>query len=229
MSVKFAGIRAVLTIALATFGVCSVSFESNAYPLTSQTIKISRSAREIPKTTKTTEVDNSSKGPFTPGSHNVSLGVGQVFLLGDLGNNHYDNSIGPEIHYNYGVSDLFAFESNFGYHSHPNGNYSASIWNLAAGLRANLMYFDQLIPFTSVALGFYHPSFSLPTNASVSSLLFGLQLGGGVDLVLSKQIFFGTRLSYNDMFDSSKKDSNGTLQSLGGSYFSFMIHIGMTF
>lgn len=228
MSAKFASFRAFLTIALATFGVCSVSSGALAYPSTSvQSIKYSRSARETPKQKEKAIVEETTpSNPFAPGTQNLSIGVGQVFLLGDLGN-RYENAIGPEIHYNYGVSDMFAFESNFGYHSHSNG--TLSIWNLAAGLRANLMYFDQLVPFANIALGFYHPSFTLPNTATVSGLLFGLQLGGGVDLMISPRIFFGTRLNYNDMFDSTKKDSNGTSQSLGGSFMSFMIHAGMTF
>ena len=149
-----------------------------------------------------------------------------MFLLGSLGN-RYENSIGPELNYTYGVSDLFAFESNFGYHSHSNG--SLSIWNLDAGLRTNLMYFDQLVPFANIGLGFYHPSLTFPNGGNASSLLFGMQFGGGIDLLISSQVFFGTRITYNDMFDSSKKDSNGVSQNLGGSYFSFMVHAGVTF
>lgn len=223
----------VIAVAFASiFGVYSVSPSSFAYSSrfgsgTSDSIKFSRSARDTAPAPRHQEPAYSApRGPYAPGTHNISLGVGQYFLIGDLGNN-YENTIGPEIHYTYGVSDLFAFESNFGYHSHSSGNLS--IWNVAAGLRANLMYFDQLVPFTTVALGFYHPSYILPNNASVSSLLFGMQLGTGIDLLISNQVFFGARLTYNDMFSSSKKDSNGVNQSVGGSFISFMIQAGITY
>ncbi|MBC7396883.1 MAG: hypothetical protein H7333_05515 [Bdellovibrionales bacterium] len=225
MCAKTAKLRATLSLFLATFGMYSVSLEAFSSPLKPQTVKYSRSAREVSNLPRSSD-PTTSRGPFSPATHNLSLGIGQVFLLGSL-SNRFENSIGPEINYTYGVSDLFAFESNFGYHSHSNG--SLSIWNMAAGLRTNLMFFDQLVPFFNVGLGFYHPSFATLNGGSLSGLLFGLQLGTGIDLLISNQVFFGTRLTYNDMFDSAKKDSNGVNQSLGGSYVSFMVHAGLTF
>jgi hypothetical protein len=218
--------RAILILVSSTIGVCSVSQESLADSSTfSDSITLTRSARDLPQTKKNTEVTY-GKGPFAPGTHNLSLGVGQVFLLGSL-SNHYENTIAPEVDYTYGVSDLFSFQSNFSYHSHSSGNLS--IWNLAAGLRANLMYFDQLVPFASVGLGFFSPSYTLSNNATVSGLLFGMQLGGGIDLMISNQVFFGAQLIYNNMFESSKRASDGSSQSLGGAFASFMIHAGVTF
>jgi hypothetical protein len=224
--------KTFLGLSLTLFGVCSVSLHSWAYSLNSsvQSISFSRSARETPPPTKAApkalELNTSPKGPFAPGTHNISLGVGQVFLLGNLGNS-FENAIGPEVHYTYGVSDLFSFQSNFGYHSHSNG--TLSIWNMAAGLRANLMYFDQLVPFSTIGLGFYHPSFTYTTGATASGLLFGLQFGAGIDLLISEQVFFGAKLMYNNMFDSSKTSSDGVARNLGGSYMSFMVHAGYTF
>src|SRR4051794_15463889 len=55
--------------------------------------------------------------PFAPGSHNLSLDVGQVFLMGDLATNFAD-SIGTQLHYTYGVSDMFGFDTSVGYSSH---------------------------------------------------------------------------------------------------------------
>ena len=54
---------------------------------------------------------NYEVSPFSPGSHNVSLDVGQTFLMGDL-SDKYDSSIGTQIHYTYGVSDLFGFDGS---------------------------------------------------------------------------------------------------------------------
>ena len=221
-----ANFRTILILVLSTFGVCSVSQESSADSLfNADSITYTLSSRDTPNNKKSAELA-SIKGPFAPNTHNLSLGVGQVFLLGSL-SNKYENTIGPEVDYTYGVSDLFSFQSNFSYHSHSNGTFSA--WNLASGLRANLMYFDQLVPFATVGLGFFNPSYTLSTGATVSALLFGMQLGGGIDLMISNQVFFGAQLVYNNMFETSKKASDGSTQSLGGAFMSFMIHAGMTF
>src|SRR3989338_1755478 len=61
-----------------------------------------------------------SPSPFAPDSSNFALDVGQVFLLGDLGNRYNDN-LGLQLHYTYGVSDIFGFDSSFGYSSHSAG------------------------------------------------------------------------------------------------------------
>jgi opacity protein-like surface antigen len=192
-----------------------------------ESVTFTRSSAEKPSSKK--QEYRLPVSPFAPGTHNLSVGVGQVFLLGSLGGEKgYEDAIGPALNYTYGVSDLFAFHSNFSYHSHSSGDLS--IWNLSGGVRANLMYFDQLVPYAAIGLGFYQPSYiTTDTRATVSSLLFGMQLGTGIDLMISNTVFFGAELNYNTMFDSSKKDSNGTTRSLGGAFASFMIHAGLTF
>jgi len=223
MRIKVANFR-VLPLLFTVFGVCSGVSLSHSYPRgASNDSTFSRTSRDSPSSKKQNDV-NSDRTPLAPGTHNVSVGVGQVFLLGSL--SRFENAIGPEIHYTYGVSDLFSFQSNFGYHSHSSGELS--IWNLSAGLRANLAYFDSLVPFTKIGLGFYYPSYT-ENNASVSGLLFGMQLGTGIDLMISNSVFFGAQTTYNTMFDSSKKASDNTTRSLGGAFLSFMIHAGITF
>lgn len=217
---KFGVIPLVFTI----FGVCSAVSFSDAYPRGASTDStFSRNSRESPSAKNTAE-SYSDRTPFSPGTHNVSVAVGQVFLLGSL--SRFENAIGPEVHYTYGVSDLFSFQSNFGYHSHSSG--ALSIWNLSAGLRANLAYFDSLVPFAKIGLGFYYPSYT-ESNATVSGLLFGMQLGTGIDLMISNSVFFGAQTTYNTMFDSSKTASDGSSRSLGGAFLSFMVHAGLTF
>lgn len=220
--------------------VCSVSFlgESKAYPLSRSTFSTSGFDSESVQITRSSRESNRNEGypiskkitsegpPLSPGTHNLSIGVGQIFLMGNL-SNQYENALGTQIHYTYGVSDMFSFESDFGYSSHSNGNFS--LVNLDAALRTNLIYFDQLVPFASLGLGFYRPSQVINTNTSLSAILFGLQMGGGVDLLLSKKMFFGTRMNYHNMFDTTKADSNGVSQPVGGSFLSFMIHAGVTF
>lgn len=151
--------------------------------------------------------------------------------MGDLSNS-YESALGLQMHYNYGVSDLFAFDSDFGYSSHSNGDLS--IWHVAAGLRSNLVYFDQLVPFFNIDLGFYHPSENFKsatgTALTASALLFGMQLGAGVDLFLTNRVFFGTSLTFHDMFESTETASdNVTQKQVGGSYISFLIHAGVAF
>ena len=195
----------------------------------SESIRMTRSSRDTNNRNESTTPNkhyNQSTSPLSPGTHNLSIGVGQIFLMGQL-SNQYENSLGTQLHYTYGVSDLFSFESDFGYSSHSNGNFS--LVNLDAALRTNLVYFDQLVPFASLGLGFYNPSETLADNSKLSALLFGLQLGGGFDLLLNRSFFFGTRLNYHNMFDSSKASSNGTARPIGGSFVSFMIHAGVTF
>jgi hypothetical protein len=222
-----AGFRVILLFISSTIGVCSVSQESLAEPRFSRdSLTYTRSSRDLPEKKKRESQLEYGKGPFAPNTHNLSVGVGQFFLLGKLSET-YENAIGPEINYTYGVSDLFSFQSHFAYHSHSSGAFSA--WNLAAGLRANLMYFDQLVPFASVGLGFFNPSFTLPDSATVSGLLFGMQLGTGIDLMISNRVFFGAQLMYHNMFDSSKRDTKGNIQSLGGAFASFTVHTGLTF
>jgi len=219
-------------------GVYSVSFSSSAQAFTSSkstfsaadsdSIRMTRSARDASRSETNNYNRNysSSSTPLSPGTHNLSVGVGQIFLVGEL-SNEYENALGTQLHYTYGVSDLFSFESDFGYSSHSNGNFS--LVNLDAALRTNLIYFDQLVPFASLGLGFYNPSKTFNDNSKQSALLFGLQLGAGVDLLLNKSFFFGTRLNYHNMFDSSKVSSNGIARPIGGSFVSFMIHAGVTF
>jgi hypothetical protein len=235
MCVKTAKLRAnvvkQLCLFLATFIVCSVSFEAFAYPVDSSdsdTSHFSKSTKDSPRNSQKNlqkTVSEPPANPFAPGTQNLSFGIGQVFLLGNLGNN-FDNAIGPELHYDYGVSDLFAFESNFGYAAHSRGSSQLNIWNISAGLRTNLAYFDQLVPYLNADLGFYHPSFTYDNGGSASTTLFGMQLGAGIDLLISHSVFFGPALTYNNMFDSTKTDSNGVSRSMGGAYVSFMVHAG---
>jgi hypothetical protein len=175
--------------------------------------------------------------PFSPGSNNLAVDVGQVFLMGDLGNK-YDDSIGAQIHYTYGVSDLFGFDVSAGYSGHSDGQFSMT--TLLAGLRTNLSWYDKVIPYLVFGLGFYRPSYTEkngPTllgggDASTTTLapiLFGVHLGPGVDLELTKQLYFGTSLTFHDVFGSAKTSSTGTTTDVGGTFASFLLHVGMTF
>src|SRR6476619_2377286 len=80
----------------------------------------------------------SGVSPFSPGSNNLALDVGQVFLMGDL-SSRYSDAIGSQLHYTYGVSDLFGFDTSLGYSQHSDGKFSMG--TLLTGLRTNLAWY----------------------------------------------------------------------------------------
>lgn len=175
--------------------------------------------------------------PFSPGSNNLSIDVGQVFLMGDL-STKYDDNIGSQIHYTYGVSDLFGFDASVGYSDHSDGKFS--MITALTGLRMNLAWYDKVIPYCVFGLGFYKPSFQLASNTSlvsaanantggtVSPILFGVHLGPGVDLELTKQLFFGASLTFHDVFGAQKATTAGPLD-VGGTFTSFRLRAGVSF
>ncbi len=166
--------------------------------------------------------------PFSPDSHNFSLSVGQVFLLGDLGQSYNDN-LGGALNYTYGVSDIFGFHSSFGYSSHSDGAFSMTTLN--AGLRMNLSWFDKIVPNLVFGLGFYKPSYSFGVTGedSISPVLFGLDLGPGVDLELNDRVFFGTSLQFHSIFGTNKTTPSGKTIEAGGTFTAFLLHAGLTF
>lgn len=226
---------AVILIAL--FGVCSV-LPALAYPVSKAnnwnnddspnppaTQKQSNSDSVKPVQSKKRHVEST---PLSPGTHNLAIGVGQVFLTSDFAK-FTENAIGMQAQYTYGVSDLFSFEGNFGYSSHssPDNLNKVSLTHLITGLRTNLIYFDQLVPFFSGGLGFYHPSITL-SGQSASAILFGLNLGTGADLIISDNIFFGTRLTFHKPFGSVRVPTS-PIMSIEGSMISFIVHAGFSF
>jgi hypothetical protein len=174
--------------------------------------------------------------PFSPGSNNFALDLGQVFLMGDLG--QYADSIGTQLHYTYGVSDMFGFDSSIGYSEHSDGGFAMT--TLLTGMRFNLSWYDKIIPYGVFGLGFYRPSYRDATGSAsgtvtgradapnVSAILFGVHLGPGIDLELSKNFFFGASVTFHNMFGTDKKLANGTPLSVGGTYTSFFLHLGFT-
>lgn len=162
--------------------------------------------------------------PFSPDSNNVSLQIGQTFLMGDVSS--YDDSLGFSGNYTYGISRLMAFDSTFGYSNHSQGKYS--LLSLMAGARMNLTYYDRVIPYLSGGLGFYKPSREIGPNANLSATLFGLHVGAGADLSISPEMFFGAALTFHNAFSNTRQTSSGPV-NLGGSYTNFVARVGYTF
>lgn len=174
--------------------------------------------------------------PFSPGSNNVSIDVGQVFLMGSLGDK-YDSAIGTQVHYTYGVSDLFGFDASAGYSEHSNGAFS--MMTALMGVRTNLAWYDKVVPYGVFGMGFYKPNYSVgatgPNGAaipgsdtSVSPLLFGVHMGPGVDLALTKQVFFGASLTFHDIFGNTQIVNNQPFD-VGGTFTTFFVRAGVTF
>ena len=181
---------------------------------------------------------NNDLAPFSPGSHNLAIDLGQVFLMGGL--SKFSDNIGSQLHYTYGVSDIFSFDSSAGYSEHSDGKYSMG--TLLGGMRVNLSWYDKIVPYAVFGLGFYKPSYrdesKSPTlgvntaasgSSSVSAMLFGVHLGPGIDLQLSRNFFFGAALTFHNMFGTTKKFADATPLDLGGAYTSFFLHTGVTF
>ena len=162
--------------------------------------------------------------PFSPDSHNVAVDIGQVFLMGDLGK--YTDNIGFRGHYTYGVSELFAFDASLGYSSHSDGSFS--MITALSGLRMNFAWYDRVIPYAVFGMGFYRPNYKITAAESISPLLFGLHLGPGVDLQLSREMFFGAALTFHDMFGTTRLATTGPVE-VGGTFTTFLVHAGMTF
>src|SRR3990172_2913194 len=92
--------------------------------------------------------------PMSPGSNNLALDVGQVFLMGDLSDDYQDN-IGVQLHYTYGVSDLFGFDASAGFSTHSNGGQEGKdlfMGSFLAGLRTNLAWYDRVVPYAVFGL-----------------------------------------------------------------------------
>jgi hypothetical protein len=173
--------------------------------------------------------DDSDLEPYAPGTNNLALDVGQVFLMGNMGNN-YSDAIGTQLHYTYGVSDLFGFDSSVGYSSHSDGQFSMA--TALMGLRTNLSYYDRVVPYSIFGLGFYKPSYTYQTSTgqdSLSPILFGVHLGFGVDLLISHRIFFGSALTFHDIFGGDDRQTPAGPIAVGGTFTSFLVHLGYTF
>ena len=188
------------------------------------------------KSVRSRDLNSDSISPFSPGSNNLALDLGQVFLMGDL-SSQFENSLGSQIHYTYGVSDLFGFDSSLGYSEHSNGQFSMT--TLLTGMRMNLSWYDKIVPYFIFGLGFYRPHYASSTQGagtetpsitpSTSAVLFGIHLGPGIDLQLTKNMFFGAAVTYHNMFGTTQMTANGSPFNIGGSYTSFYLHLGATF
>jgi len=222
----------VLIVALST--ISSTAFASSSW---SQAPSWASSGSENTSSRKSNySKDRYGVSPFAPGSNNIALDVGQVFLMGDL-SSKFNDSIGTQLHYTYGVSDMFGFDASAGYSSHSDGKIDGqySLASLLTGVRMNLSWYDKVVPHAVFGLGFYRPSHQiLPADSksgpsTIAPIVFGLHVGPGVDLELTKQLFFGAALTFHDIFGTTKFTDDGKMLDVGGTYTSFFLRLGVTF
>jgi hypothetical protein len=173
--------------------------------------------------------DESRYTPFASGSHNWAIDVGQVFLLGGL--SEFSNSFGTRLHYTYGSSNTFGFDTSLGFSQHSDGDYTNT--SLLTGIRYNLSWYDKIIPYVVLGVGFYRPVYRDYTNTEtlefVTDNLFGAHASFGADLQVSSSFFFGAYLDLNYMFPNIKTWSDGNTLTTGGNFLSFSVHSGFTF
>lgn len=187
--------------------------------------------RETERPRKQSTERSSRYTPFSPGSNNLSVDVGQIFLFGDLGD-QYTDAIGFQLHNVHAVSDMFGLDTSLGLSNHPSAASTTdfSMTSLKFGLRTNLAWYDKAIPFVNFGLGFFRPSYEQADGQTLAPLLFGLHLGAGVNLEVTRSLFFGASLTFHNMFGTKKRNpSTNVLQEVGGSYASFLVSAGVSF
>jgi opacity protein-like surface antigen len=222
----------LLSTSLILFGPLSAHAEEDAQRWSKNPAWADDSqSRETERPKKSSDREFRSRyTPFSPGSNNLSLDVGQIFLFGDLGD-QFTDSIGFQLRNVHAVSEMFGLDTALAFSSHgpATSETSFSMANLKLGLRTNLMWYDKAIPYVTAGLGFFRPNYEQNDGTSLNTLLFGLHLGAGVNLEVSRSLFFGGSLTFHDMFGTRKRNAAGQLQELDGSFASFLVSAGVSF
>lgn len=144
--------------------------------------------------------------PSTGGlqSHSIGIGLGQTFLLGDFGDNGEDK-IAADLLYAYKASHSFDFYANFHTSAHKLRETKSTITGLALGIRGRAYQFDAFAPFIVAGLGFYQPKVKRYVDTTLleseEKITFGVHVGGGADLQLSRRVSVGVMGHYHNPFD----------------------------
>lgn len=166
-------------------------------------------------------------GGSSGGSHAAGLQFGQVWPAGDIGNGA-DGSIAPGLFYEYSASQLFALQVNLVRSSH---NDRLTIFSTTAGIRANLTFFDRLVPYASAGVGMYFVDRMIGTTPAeeLSTTNFGLNVHLGADLDLNPSFFMGLWLGLHNLFSASGTTQTGTAMENSGRWSALFIRAGMRF
>ncbi|MGB0453404.1 MAG: outer membrane beta-barrel protein [Bacteriovoracaceae bacterium] len=137
-------------------------------------------------------------------THSVGVGVGQTFLNGDFEDNGEDKITG-ELYYNFKASHSFDFLANFHHSSHDFRTTETTITGLAFAIKGKAYQFDNFSPYAFAGVGFYLPKIKRFLDGTLTSskekLTFGINLGGGAELTLTKKVSVGLIVHYHNPFD----------------------------
>jgi len=163
---------------------------------------------------------NEPRIPNEVNKQSIGIGLGQTFLRNDFADNGNDK-ITPDIYYNYSASYSFDFMANLHYSKHEYLNRNVSIKGLALSIKGKGYQFDAFSPYVLGGFGFYLPSATrlvggTPTETR-SQLVFGMNLGVGVELRLNSEATVGVIAHYHDPFNVRQElgpDLNGSYMKL---------------
>lgn len=160
--------------------------------------------------------------------HSLGVGIGQTFLRSDLADNGNDK-ITADLYYTYSASYSFDFVANAHYSNHTFLNREATIEGLALAIKGKGYQFDSFAPFILGGFGFYLPSVKrimngVPTDTR-TQLVFGMNVGAGVDLRLNDEVTVGVIAHYHDPFDV-RQDTGPKLEA---SYMKLLLTASYTF
>lgn len=164
-------------------------------------------------------------------SNAAGFQFGQVWPAGAIGHNA-DGSIAPGIFYEYAASPIFSVQVNLIRSSH---NDILTLFSTTAGIRANLTYYDRLVPYATAGVGLYsvHRKLDNPTVGGpmleVNTTNFGLNFGLGADLDLSESFFMGLWVGLHNLFGAKTSTSAGTTEENSGRWSALFIRAGMRF
>ncbi len=157
--------------------------------------------------------------------HSIGIGVGQTFLRSDF-HEHGTDKITPDLYYNYSASYSFDFNANLHYSKHKYQNRDVTIRGLALAIKGKGFQFDAFSPFVLGGFGFYMPKATrIGTGPTRSQLVFGMNLGAGVELRLNSEASVGIIAHYHDPFDVRQEVGS----DLEGSYMKLLIIASYTF
>ena len=155
-------------------------------------------------------------------AHGLGIGLGQTFLMGNYGD-HGDDEISLDFFYSYSVSYSFDLIVNTHYSSHEDDDEKLRIFSLNSSIKSRLFEFDNFSPFIQGGLGFYMPKAKRYVSGSLKNskekIVFGANLGSGIDLRLNQHYVVGLLGQFHWPFNS---EQNGQ-PDLKGYYFKLLL------
>ena len=135
------------------------------------------------------------------GDLSFGLDTGQVGFAGTGVSAYGTNGFGFGGYFSYAASDLFDLDFNMIYSPHSDGGNSSHATYGTVALKFG-MSFDQLLPYLTTGIGFYHSSVNF-AGVSDSANSFGFNVGGGLDVELGSMLRIGLLVRYHPVFGKS--------------------------